>query len=98
MVRAIADDPIVVRIIDSLYMGWFGSLFMFFFWASWSSERVLRQRALVAFVLIWIAAGTATAWLASSSGPCYYGQVVTGADPYEQLLIRLDALGQSRAN
>jgi hypothetical protein len=85
--------PSWVRVIDALYMAWFGLLFVFFFWASWSSARVLRQRALTAFLLMWIGAGTATAWLASSAGPCYYGQVVAGADPYAPLLAHLDTIG-----
>jgi hypothetical protein len=86
-------NPALVHAIDVLYMGWFALLFLFLFWASWSSRRVLRQRALLAFFLMWVAAGTATAWFASSAGPCYYGQVVSGADPYRPLLKRLDAIG-----
>jgi hypothetical protein len=85
--------PSWVRAIDFLYMAWFGLLFVFFFWASWSGARVLRQRALIAFLLMWIGGGTATAWLASSAGPCYYEHVVAGADPYAPLLARLDAIG-----
>jgi len=36
-----------------------------------------------------------TAWVASS-GPCYYGHVVAGVDPYEPLLARLDAIGSEQ--
>jgi hypothetical protein len=89
-------NPSWVRVVDRLYMAWFGLLFVFFFWASWSSARVLRQRALVAFLLMWIGAGTTTAWLASSAGPCYYGHVVAGVDPYEPLITRLDAIASEQ--
>jgi membrane-associated phospholipid phosphatase len=89
-------NPSWVRVVDLLYMAWFGLLFVFFFWASWSSARVLRQRALIAFLLMWIGAGTTTAWWASSAGPCYYGHVVAGVDPYEPLIARLDAVASER--
>ena len=89
-------NPSWVRVVDLLYMAWFGLMFVFFFWASWSSARVLRQRALIAFLLVWIGAGTATAWVASSAGPCYYGHVVAGVNPYEPLIARLDAIGSEQ--
>ena len=85
-------NPSWVRAIDSLYVAWYGLLLLFFYWAYWSSARLLRQRALIAFFLMWIVAGTATAWLASSAGPCYHGHVVAGMDPYEPLLARLDTI------
>ena len=90
--------PSLVRFIDSLYMGWFGSLFMFFFWASWSSERVLRQRALVAFVLIWIAAGTATAWLHQAAAPATTGRSSRAPIRMNNFLSVSTQSGQSRAN
>jgi hypothetical protein len=86
-------NPSLIRALDLLYMSWFGLLFLFMFWASWSSRQLLRQRALVALLLMWIGAGTVTAWVTSSAGPCYYQHVVSAADPYAPLLNRLDVIG-----
>ena len=86
-------NPAWVRALDLLYVSWFGLLFLFMFWASWSSRQLLRQRALVALLLVWIGAGTVTAWVTSSAGPCYYQHVVSAPDPYAALLNRLDAIG-----
>jgi hypothetical protein len=52
---------------------------------------VYRQRALLAFLLMWIVAGTALAALGASAGPCYYGEVVAGLNPYADLLAALDS-------
>lgn len=82
-----------IRFIDALYTAWFGILFIFVVWASWSGARELRLRSLVALLLLWIVAGTGVAGALASAGPCYYGEVVAGPNPYEDLLARLDAVG-----
>ena len=82
-----------IRFIDTLYTAWFSILLIFVVWASWSGTRELRLRALVALLLLWIVAGTGVAGALASAGPCYYGEVVPGPNPYEDLLARLDAIG-----
>jgi hypothetical protein len=89
-----------VRFLDELYMLWFIVLIGFVTWAGWSKSRALRQRALIALLLLWVGGGTLGAWLAPSAGPCYYGHVVAGTDPYAPLMARLDDInrdGQLRA-
>jgi hypothetical protein len=80
-----------LRLVDNLYTAWFGGLLLFVIWASWSRFRALRLKAIVAFLLLWIVAGTGAAGAFASAGPCYYGEVVPGPNPYEPLLSRLDA-------
>jgi membrane-associated phospholipid phosphatase len=70
---------------------WFAGLIAFVVWAGWTKFRVLRQRALVSLLLLWIGGGTIGAWAVSSVGPCYYPEVVQGPNPYEQLLAQLDS-------
>ena len=85
----------LVAAVDTLYFGWFGALMVFVLWASWSRHRELRQRAVTAFLLLWILAGTLVAGFASSGGPCYFGKIVAGPNPYQPLLTRLDAIGDA---
>jgi membrane-associated phospholipid phosphatase len=87
----IVADPGWIRFIDRLYLLWFAGLITFVVWAGWTKFRVLRQRALVSLLLLWIGGGTIGAWAASSVGPCYYREVVQGPNPYEQLLAQLDS-------
>lgn len=81
-----------VRMIDTLYAAWFVGLLIFVVWVSWSRFRQLRERALIAFLLLWIVAGTGAAGALASAGPCYYDLVVGEANPYSELIIRLDRL------
>jgi hypothetical protein len=79
-----------IRGIDLLYSLWFIGLFLFVVWASWSRHRELRQRALVAFLLLWIIGGTVVAAVFASAGPCYYQLLFPSDRAYTELsaLIR----------
>jgi hypothetical protein len=81
-----------LRALDVLYMLWFVALFGFLLWAGWTRFRELRQRALTALLLLWMVGGTVTAAVAASAGPVYYGRVVAGSSPYEELMTRLDSV------
>lgn len=83
--------PWFVRTLDWLYMAWFLGLVGFFLWAAWTSHRVLRQRAIIAFLGVWIGAGTIAAAAMPSAGPCYY-EAVTGQTPYAELMAGLDQI------
>jgi hypothetical protein len=85
-----------VRAIDVLYIVWFLVFLAFLFWASWSHMRPLRQRALVAFLLLTICGATLAAWAGASAGPCSYKFVTpSSVGPYDELLARLDAFGSN---
>jgi hypothetical protein len=89
----------ILRGLDWLYLSWFIGLLLFVLWASWTRHRDLRQRALLTFAFMWIGAGTLAAGAAASAGPCYYGVAVSRDDPYdpyEGLVARLDAFGETR--
>ena len=81
-----------IRAIDAMYTAWFLGLLLFVLWVSWSRFRQLRERALIAFLLLWIVAGTGAAGALASAGPCYYDLVVGEANPYAELITRLDRL------
>ncbi len=54
-------------------------------WQVWSTDRLSRHRFLISYVLTWILLGTAAAIALSSAGPCFYGEVVRGPDPFVPL-------------
>jgi membrane-associated phospholipid phosphatase len=83
----------VIRWIDRLYIVWFPVITLFMIWVSWTSHRQLRTRALLCTLLVWILAGTLAAWALASAGPCYYGEVVQGPDPYAPLSRRITDSG-----
>jgi membrane-associated phospholipid phosphatase len=80
--------PRLILLLDALYMLWFPLVFLVIVWLSWSTCRVLRIRALVSFLLIWIAGGTIAAWAFASAGPCY-----SQLPQYVALVRRLDHIG-----
>jgi membrane-associated phospholipid phosphatase len=59
-----------------------------------TSHRAENLRFFFAFILTWIIGGTVLATIFSSVGPCYYGFVYPGSDPFQPLLEGLDALNQ----
>jgi hypothetical protein len=87
----------VLRVLDILYMGWFVLLIGFVAWCSWSSRRALRERALVALLLLWSVGGTLGAAALASAGPCYFEDVVGPDADYAELLMRLEQSGRTYA-
>ena len=85
------DYPALIRAFDVIDMARALSLFAFLVWASWSTNRVLRTRVLIAALLLWVGGGNLVAAALPSAGPCYYGLLHTGDDPYQALLAELDA-------
>jgi hypothetical protein len=54
-----------------------------------TGDRKLRMQYLLTQALAWALIGNLAATLMSSAGPCYYGLVVEGADPYAPLMAYL---------
>jgi hypothetical protein len=81
--------------LDLLYALWHPVNCAVVIWLAWSQRRYLRTRFLLAYALVWILLGTLAATGFSSAGPCYYGLVVPGADPYQPLLAYLHRLHDS---
>ncbi|MCB9744425.1 MAG: phosphatase PAP2 family protein [Alphaproteobacteria bacterium] len=58
-------------------------------WQAFSRRRALRFRFFMTFLLMWLLLGTGLATALSSAGPCFYGRVVGGPDPYAPLMAYL---------
>lgn len=59
-------------------------------WQAFAAPSRERTRALVAFALAWPVIGNGLAGLFMSAGPCFYGRVVGGPDPFAPLMTALD--------
>lgn len=83
-------EPVLLHGLDLVYMLWFPLLVVVVVWCGWSVRVRLRQRLLLSTLLAFILIGTAGAYLLSSAGPCYYGRLVPGPDPFAELMAALE--------
>jgi hypothetical protein len=83
--------PVVTKLLDLAYYVWFPVIWVSLVWQAWhgSRESATRSQYLVAFALCWILLGSLAAIAFSSAGPVYYGEVVSGGDPYAELMRHL---------
>jgi PAP2 superfamily len=82
--------PIMLMAINVLYNLWFGVLLFCFFWFGYAKQdSYLRQRYFIAYLLLWLVGTCMIGTIFSSAGPCFYGHVVIGANPYAGLLATL---------
>jgi hypothetical protein len=61
-------------------------------WQVWSTDLLQRRRFLISYLLAWILLGTGAAIALSSAGPCFYGNVVQGSNPFVPLFELLGAV------
>ena len=77
-------------LLDANYNIWFAVIWAAFFAIVAGRGRSAdRTRFLLSFLLLWIVGGTVVATGLASVGPCYYGDVVAGPNPYAPLMSYL---------
>lgn len=85
-------NPAVTLFLDRLYYLWFIFIPVMIAWQGWSLDRRLRSQFLLTYALCWILLGTVLAYWLASAGPCYYGRVTGGPDPFAPLMTYLGTL------
>lgn len=91
----VLGHPLISSVINIFYHLWFFIVFATIYWLAFNTkEPALRMRFLTSFVLSWIILGNVVATLLSSVGPCYYGYLVAGENPYSPLMIYLNEAGK----
>lgn len=84
------SEPTMTVLLDKIYYhGWFMLWTLSLLWMAWSSERTVRQRFFITFLLTWIVCGSVLAYLFSSAGPCYLGNLDGQYAAYEELFLYL---------
>jgi hypothetical protein len=87
LLQPVFGHPVMTGILNVNYHLWFFIMLAAVYWLAFALEhRALRMQFLLSFVLSWIVLGNVCAILFSTVGPCYYGHLVTGPDPYLGLL------------
>ena len=86
----------VTALININYNFWFITLIMY--WLHFAFEErpgVLRTQAIISYMLTWLAGGVLLAMVFSSAGPCFYGKLGLGPDPYAGLMSYLQTTSQT---
>lgn len=87
LLQPLIGYPVVTAIINVCYHLWFFVMLAMLYWLTCSlTNRKLRMQFLLSFALIWIFLGTVGATWLSSVGPCYYGYMVPGDNPFAPLM------------
>lgn len=87
--------PAATFIVNVAYNLWFVVLTAFFFWQGFRThDTALRQRYLIAYLSTWLVGTCVLGTVFSSAGPCFYGFLVDGPDPYAGLLAQLKAANE----
>lgn len=87
--------PAATLVINLMYNFWFLILMGFLYWQGFSRyDTALRQKYLVSYFLTWVLGTLILGTLLSSAGPCYYGFVVAGENPYVPLMSYLRATNE----
>jgi hypothetical protein len=77
--------------LDTVYYTWLPAIFAGIGFLVWTRHRDLRLRGLVGIVFVWIGLGAIAATAFSSAGPCFYPHLVTGANPFANLMSSLQS-------
>jgi hypothetical protein len=82
--------PFVTFAFNVVYNLWFLVLTAFFFWQGFRKDDTpLRQRYLLSYLLTWAIGTCILGTVFSSAGPCFYGFVEQGTNPYTGLMSYL---------
>ena len=94
--HAVFGGPAATLVIDRLYFAYFFVTYLMLFLAAFH-PRLARHRGQVflTYVLCWILLGALMAVATASVGPCYYGLVYPGQDPFAELMARLREIDAS---
>jgi hypothetical protein len=87
LLQPVLGHPLATRIVNWLYNLWFVPLWFVWVWQAFRlHDRHLRLQFFYSLLLIWILLGVVAATIFSSAGPCYYGRLFAGPDPFAPLM------------
>ncbi|MEX0808953.1 MAG: phosphatase PAP2 family protein [Dongiaceae bacterium] len=87
LLQPLFGHPFATRVLNWLYNFWFFPLWFVWVWQAFSlRDRHLRLQYFYSLFLTWILFGVVVATYFSSGGPCYYGRLVDGPDPFAPLM------------
>ena len=87
LLAPILNVPQITFLLNVNYNLWFLVMFSCWFWQGFAREdSALRLRFLLGFTLTWFLGTCLLGTMFSSVGPCFYGRLLPGPDPYLPLM------------
>ena len=81
------NHPGITFALNVNYNAWFFVMFCCWFWQGFGARDIaLRARFLLGFTLTWFIGSCVLGTVFSSVGPCFYGRLLPGPDPYAPLM------------
>ena len=88
--------PWVTFLINVNYNIWFFVMFTCWYWQGFAArDSALRMRFLLGFTLTWFMGTSVLGTIFSSVGPCFYGRLLPGVDPFAPLMAWLNEVNQT---
>ena len=88
--------PLVTFVLNLNYNIWFFVMFTLWYWQGFAAkDTALRMRFLLGFTLTWFMGTSVLGTFFSSVGPCLYGRLLPGVDPYAPLMAWLNEVNQT---
>lgn len=82
--------PLVTLIVNFIYNAWFLMLTGFYLWQGFRDRNTpLRQQFFISYFVCWAIGTNLLGTIFASAGPCFYGRLVPGPDPYAGLMAYL---------
>lgn len=98
LLQPVLGYPLVTSVLSYLYNFWHGMIFIVYWQMFRLEKRDVRMQFLISFVLAWAFLGSLGAFFFSSAGPCYYGNIVAGPNPFGEQMAYLKAAHELFAN
>jgi hypothetical protein len=93
VLQPLVGHPWITALLNINYNLWFLVMFSVLYWQLFDLRRPkLRLRFFWTFFLTWIINGSILAIVFSSAGPCFYGHVVNGINPFAEQMAYLRSL------
>lgn len=90
LLEPLITQPMAVLFVNVAYNVWFLLLMSFIIWQGFRErDTPLRQQFLMAYLVSWILGTALLGTIFSSAGPCFYGRLLPGPDPYAGLMSQL---------
>lgn len=90
------QHPLVTLGVNFIYNSWFLMLTGFYLWQGFRDrDTALRQQFFISYFLCWAIGTNLLGTIFASAGPCFYGRLVPGPDPYAGLMTYLGQVNAS---
>lgn len=96
LLAPVLQYPLATLALNATYNLWFFFMLGFFLWQGFQGKDTrLRQRFLIAYMLCWVLGTPLLGTIFSSAGPCFYGRLFPGPDPYAGLMTYLRQVNET---